>query len=212
MTYLELQNMILHRCGSLSSDEMRARVKTEMTHVQYTELEQAGRFIPWFLLSAFQTYTLVQGQNLIALPSDFIQEFEDNQPWYQTETGWVKINKNPFDRSNSFLESDGGPPRFYEVQRQGYWFHPVADKDYTVRLRYFKREAALVNDADTNKWTEEAADLLIAETGRLICTYHTKDLERAKLFEVDAVKARERLFVRSAAIENTNRLTSMGDD
>lgn len=212
MTFLELQNTILHRIGSLGSSEMRDRVKLEITHVQETVLEQEGRFMPWFLLSDFVTLTLTAGSNWISLPTDFLQEMEDNQPWYQTATAWKKIAKVPFDRSTAFLESEAAPPRFYEVQRQGYWFHPVPDKDYTIRLRYYRKEAVLVADGDSNKWTEQAADLFIAEVGRLVCTYHTKDLERASLFERDGVKARERLFIRSAAVENTNRLTSMGED
>lgn len=212
MDFLGIQNRVLNRCGSLGSADVRGRVKLEIAHVQDTILEQAGSYMPWFLLSPFVNLTLLEDSNWIALPSDFLQEMENSQPWYATDAAWVKIHKNPFDAATAFLEATSGPPRFYEVQPQGYWFHPKADKDYTIRVRYFRKEAALVNDTDENAWTREASDLLIAETGRLICTYHLKDLDRAALFERDAEKARSRLFIRSAAIENTNRLTSMGED
>lgn len=215
MNYKEFQDLLLYRVSANptgASTEARDRVKLEATHVQKTILEQKGRYMPWFLLSTFQELTLSSGSSNIPFPADFLQEKEDSQPWYQDDTeAWVSIRKLPFDIDVNDLVATG-KPKYYELTSSGINIYPKAEKDFTIRFRYYKREAELVNDTDTNSWLEYASDLFLAQTGFYLAKYHWRDVELEARFKEDAIVADDRLLTLSISKDNTNRPAAMGDD
>lgn len=211
MNYKEFQDLLALRLGKRT--DVREAIKLEAPFVQRTMLEGTGAFMPWFLLSAPTELTLLSGTQTIDFPTDHLQEREGSAPWYLDTTAnkWYKIIKKSYDYGEA-LRDGAGPPTSYIVTSTGYHFHPAADKDYTIRVRYYKREATLVDDTDENQWLTKADDLFLAETGLKLSVYHLQNIELAAIFQRDVEIARQRLFVLSAAHDNLNRQAQMGED
>lgn len=59
-------------------------------------------------------------------------------------------------------DKEGRPLIFAEDNAQSVFvLRPTPDKSYTYEQRYYKHLAALINDSDTNWWTDKAYELLL---------------------------------------------------
>lgn len=206
----EFVSLLGLRCGSRT--DLSTRIKTEVAFVQTTVLEGTGAFLPWFLQSAPTNLATVVGDSEVAFPADFLGELEDSMLWYQDAEGnWHKLIKKSYDY---ILEKnlDSGAPVYYAVGADTFYLAPVPDAVYSLRWRYYQKQAALALDADTNLWLTYAQDLFMAEVGRNIVQYHTQEEKLLPVFIQDAQRARERLFVKHEAMQNVNRIFGMGED
>ena len=129
-------------------------------------------------------------QTVPSIPSDLLSPLQINGFTLvdnQTKIDLEKLSPDIFREMD--LEQTGRPEYFTYINGD-YLLLPIADSNYTIKLRYLKIYDDLVNDADTNDFTENAEDLIMLHTlknmyaedkqdPQLAATY--ADLERAEL-------------------------------
>lgn len=69
-----------------------------------------------------------------------------------------KISQATYD--GLFLNNGYGIPQYYARLGQTYQVYPLPDRAYTVNRHYLKDYASLVDDADTNDFTDNASRLI----------------------------------------------------
>jgi hypothetical protein len=72
----------------------------------------------------------------------------------------LKVTNQQFDQA--YLSNGYGIPRWYaRIGDVGYQCYPIPDKDYTLGRHYLKEYPELVDDGDTNDFTDNASRLLM---------------------------------------------------
>ncbi len=117
----------------------------------------------WFN-EATTSITLTTGDPTVPnLPSDFLFEVENGGlaiNFSSTRYPIQRISVRDYDRVN--VEGLGLPYLYKTFGKQiDLYFFP--DQAYTLELRYIKEYTNLVNDADTNDWTDNAQRLIVAK-------------------------------------------------
>lgn len=211
MTFDEAVTLLNYRLGNRT--DLATRIALEMQHVQTFLLEGTASFLPWFLETEIATSTAAEGEERVMLPEDFLAESEDQALWLYDENSsdeiWVELKKNDYDLLRVKYQAAGRPAQ-YALVGDYFLIAPTPDTDYTIKMRYYAKDAALAT-GEENKWLKHAADLLIAETGRIMSGHMMNPVLEAK-FEKEATIARERLFRKHEARRHANRTYSMGED
>ncbi len=108
------------------------------------------------------TATLTAQDPTFPVPSDFLVPSLDDNGFniqYSNITyPLIKITQSQFD--GVFLDNGFGRPKWYARVGQEYQCYPIPDIAYTVGRHYLKDYAALVNDTDTNDFTDNASRLI----------------------------------------------------
>lgn len=128
--------------------------------------------------------TLTAGNNVIPnIPADLISELQvngltliDNQ---------VKIDLKKI-ATNLFMERDfdqTGRPYCYTYRNQEYLLLPTPQEAYTLEFRWLKLYDDLVNDGDTNDFTDNAEDLIMLHTLKNIYAEDKEDTERGMYYQ-----------------------------
>lgn len=128
--------------------------------------------------------TLTTGDPVVpSIPSDFNYEIRnggltiiDNQSHYPVR----RINNIRYDAINS---ESNGRPYVYSQKNNELIVYPYPDRAYNLSLFYVKTYPDLVNDADTNDWTINAARLIEAKTIEDLWLNQRKDIERWEFFK-----------------------------
>jgi hypothetical protein len=128
--------------------------------------------LPWFLLSEDSTVVVDPGDERITIPEDFLREFEEGALVYlpdDPECGQVSLVKKDWDYlDRKWGRTATGSPVHYALTGKYFRIKPIPDKDYTVRLLYYKKADELVGDSSTNVWLEHVPRLLCGAAGLLL--------------------------------------------
>lgn len=153
--------------------------------------------------------TMVPGQaNFTALlPSDF--QYEDQQNGFVIVDGQVFYTlekKSPKDFDYDAVQDSQGLPYIYTYRNKQYECYFQPDQAYTLNIYYIKDYADLVNDSDTNDFTEEASELLVYEALSRLIGEDRQDLQMNNTYAAKADREAKNLKQRSAKQTGTGRL------
>ena len=211
MTRNEAASIIEARLGNRSG--LTSRIYTEMQLRQGTEWERSA-VLPWFLLKESSGLVTVASTRTVALPSDFLREYDEGQIWLTDTDGYKnQLVKDTHDRLTNRFSPDGGEtdsnqPDSYAIVGTNLYLFPLADAAYSLSMFYYAAATALTTDIE-NLWLQYAADYVIADVGLLVAR-HLRDSSAVELFEGDLKMAKSRLMIDNVARSQTAMAAYMG--
>lgn len=155
MNTADAVKMILFRIGQPGNSALEEVIQLEMENVVRNRLERSA-FMPWFLLSDRMCGYTLSGDSRIALPPDFLMEYEEGELMLRHPDGrWMALDKKEL---NEVKQLEGPfPPRFYSLVGEFIRISPAPDQVYAVRMIYYARKPL-------EYWLEMAGDWVIAAT------------------------------------------------
>ena len=216
LTRDQIISTVLTRAGNRSNDAvLTAAAKTEIVLVQ-SELESEP-FLPWFIISTEQTFTITSGDPNITLPSDFLREYEDEDMWYYNASSSPtkkKLEKMDIDDMTQWLRStEANEPRAYAIVGGQMILGPVPNDAAalgSIKTRYYQRANVLSDLVSTNAWTLNADWLLVNRLGELMATQYIRDKVLGDAFAERAKMAYAKIIAAHVAREQANRRAQMG--
>lgn len=211
----QIINLVLGRVGRREADTyLAAQAVTELQLIQ--DRLEGGPFMPWFLLSTEQSLASTASTRSIALPTDFLREYEDFPLYlYDTtaSTPYTRMNKDEFDILESkFAGAAAQKPTDYALHGAEIDLFPTPDAlVYNFRWKYYQKGATLSTPTSVNVWTANAADWLLAELGIVIAGHYKKDKDRLQQYIGERTLAYGRLLAFDEARKQQNRDAHMGD-
>jgi hypothetical protein len=213
MTRTEVVTLLNYRLGNRT--DLEDRILLEMAFVQDYILEGTGAFLPWFLETEMATSPIMAEEERVALPDDFLAEVEDQALWLYLEDSdentMIELKKNDYDLLVAKYPGTGRPQQ-YAIAGSYIIIKPTPDLEYTVKMRYYAKDTPISVSAGENKWLAHAADLVMAETGKIMAENHLLNAALATSFEKAAMIARDRLYKKHEARRHSNRTYGMGED
>ena len=207
MTKAELVQLMGWRFGD--RDDLGARIELELDYVQDYVLE-SNTWLPWFLTTEEANAALTAQERRLALPVDFLSEIEESALWLELLDGsTVELKKMDFDVAARKYPG-GGQPVVYCRVGEYYQFFPIPDYGYRVFMRYYGKDARIRDEMASPKWLAYAADVVMAELGKIIADKHIKDAQAAASFSADAQAGWQRLYAKHTAQQEINQARSMG--
>ena len=208
----EAVDLLMGRLGSRNHAATRQDAINEMVYVQ-TNLLEGDPTLPWFLLSESTQTTTTIDEERVALPSDFLQEWEEGALYIVTDDGdTVGMVKDDWDRIKARV-TGSGQPEYYAIGGNYFFLRKVPNKAYTLIMRYYAREASVAGtygaavDTDgniENNWLKWASDWFIAETGIIIARQYLQSEPMLKLFVEQRAVAKKRLVDKDTIMQETN--------
>jgi hypothetical protein len=215
MTRAQFITLLKQRLYNNTDSALDAIIVSEMDLVQSTALEGA-EFYPWFLLSEFVTSYTTAGERRMALPSDFLAEWEDGTLWIYDESSsddkWIELWKDDYDALLARYPGEGKPVAY--AQDNGYFYlFPQPDAIHTLKMRYYQKQTlpSDLADGETNLWLTQASDWFLTETGYTISAFHLDLRDLEVKFDKARAESKRRLYVKHVALEEQNIHRTMGD-
>lgn len=194
--------------------------RTDLSDEIVLELNKRMRILerrpvrPWFLLSEWHQTVLEIGEQRVQLPSDFLFEYEEGMLYIYDEEDledpWKELTKDDEDFLRQYQLGDG-PPEFYSIAADYIVLFPVPDDEYIIKMKYYKKDAAITTGAGTNLWLTYAPDLLIAETGYIVAANIQNAVAMGR-FREERAEASARFLVENESRMHDNRRYVMGGD
>ena len=199
MTRDEVVSTILRRVSRQPDNaDLVSDVIRELNLAQTTRLE-LGTDKPWFLLNIVELRVDHSGYRA-PLPLDFLEMFEDSPSMLAVG---LDGGLRPLERTGrAGLEWSLSSPNAmsaYELNESYCLFGTKMPAGSAVRMLYYQREPLSIATYNAsvqpspNRWYKYAPDLLIAEAGRIIATFYSKDDKAAAGFATDLVLAKRRI-------------------
>ena len=207
---------VAYRLGNRT--DLNTRILSVMDLVQSDILEKDS-FLPWFLLSEDSTIQTTSGEERIALPSDFLREYELGALWLYDSTAdrkWTPLKKDFHDSLRAArggtLEASGKPTR-YDLSGGYFRLTPVPDAVYTLQMKYYQADAlpSAVGATGENQWLKYAPERLITETVLKMAAHLRCKASAMVPFIKDRDEAKLTLWRDHEARTHTNMRYSMGD-
>lgn len=153
-TFVDIQNEVLNFGFNDGPQVNRTRVKNWINEAQYRVARQVEG--PEFQQN--YTITLIPGQYIYPLPSDFLRAQDVAYPNMSTRLRPVDIQD--FDMAN--VGQVSGPPSTYTLDQSNMWLFPnPQNAGDTIILRYIQRPPVLVNDTDVPQLNSDYYQLLV---------------------------------------------------
>lgn len=174
---------------------------------------ERGATLPWFLLSEVASISTSDGEERMALPTDFLREWEDDPLWYFTAgTGgdpdaWTELAKDDLALLRKRYPGEGAPVA-YALDVKYFRIFPTPDDTYTLKMMYFKADAILTTNIE-NQWLTYFPYLVIGEAGILIAA-GLRDANALAVFQKWTDEGRERMFVENEARMHASHGYTMG--
>lgn len=155
------------------------------------------------------TATLTTHDNAFPYPSDFLVPALKDDGFCIEYSGirypMAKISEPAYD---SFYIANGyGLPTWYaRTGSDEYRCWPIPNMDYTVRRHYLRDYEDLVNDADTNDFTDYASDLIEAWASYRIASRLRQDLVDADELQKQAMDEYRQLRVMTNKANATGKI------
>ena len=216
MTPDAMITLLKARLASSNDDSLDTIIIT-LANVAQERLEQAPE-LPWFLF----TDTNVAGTNLatvastetVALPSDFIREFEDNDSvLFVQDTSeddpWVPLTHDDYAAIKANLTGTG-QPSYYDLLGSYLYLRKIPDAVYTLRLLYMAKEDPIVTGTTVNAWMLNASDWVMAEVGLMLTTSVVPMPSIAKTFQGELAIAKKRVMDETVARREASMRRMMG--
>lgn len=168
---------------------------------------EAAPELPWFLLTEEAYQSITQGEERIAIPSDFLRETDtDNMQVEDTEatpSSFYDLRKVQFDDARTRYGDTTGRPEVYVLSGGYFRVRPIPDKTtYRLWMTYFAKDED-VTQTSAGRWLTYMPDLLIAEAGIVIATALRND-QAAALFTGLRKTEMDRLVRENVAREMVN--------
>lgn len=205
--------LIADRLGQRTGLEAKIITELQMAQMQLEGTEP----LPWFLKQT-ATLTTTAAVATVALPDDFIREFEDAAQrgtlWVPNDegTGYKAMLKDSFQHLMG-QDPESGKPTHYALLGSMAYLFPTPDAAYALSLYYYANDLKLDSDIK-NGWLAYAPDLLVAWAGFNIARF-LRDLQAVDLFRADIAGAQARMAQRAIARAVTHtdpRLHGFEDD
>ena len=186
-TFLDIQTAVSKRLldplyESVSQADVASAINDSIAYWKYK------RF--WFN-EAYGQVTATQSTGPIPLPADFLVPATDydgfNIEYSAMRYPLQKLTQGQYD--GIYLTNGTGLPRMYARVGQDYVLYPLPDRDYDINCHYLRDYDPLVDDGDTNDFTDYA--------DRLLTLWTTADL----VFEIRRDFDAENLFRQRAQVE-----------
>lgn len=163
---------------------------TNALQYSQTEREKPGITFPWWLLKEdIALPALTIGNQSLALPSDFIEESEPNQPNLRYNSGvpntrtfflkkgdYKTLEEYYFGRWASTYDTDAtqvfqcispGSPKSYVLRANSIRVYPAPDRAYVLTWSYWGRDA-VQQTGQENNWLKNAPWVLIGDAAKKI--------------------------------------------
>jgi hypothetical protein len=142
---------------------------------------------PWFLITTPQDLATVASQDYVALPTDYLQDYDEGGLFYYDSTAepgyeYTGLEKEDYDllRENYYGVVPGIPEAYAIVGDRMYLF-PTPDAVYALKYIYFKKADLLATNVE-NEWLQHIPGLLIGKTGAQMAA-GLRDFEAIKMFD-----------------------------
>lgn len=178
--------------------DLKTRIRTEMVR---TDLEDdladtlalhITRACEYFADERFWfnayvgTVSAVPGSQTLSVPATIRRVERVSIPALQVEVREVILSDFP-----DFIAS--AIPQVYAYDNDQLLFYPTPDMDYTLRITGTKQINAPVNDDDSNEWTNEAQDLIVARAKSTLYRDQFRDPEGVQMAMGATQEALDRL-------------------
>lgn len=206
-------DLLMKRLGNRKDTALRDIIISEMVFVQEDLLEQDPT-LPWFLVSEVSNATTLADEERVELPGDFLQEFEDGALYVIDDAGdEQEVYRDDWDRIKGLVKGKG-IPRYYDILGNYIVLRKIPDKQYTLKMRYYKKGLSLAGTYGgsgniENLWLKHTGALLIAETGVVIAETHLQSAKMSTLFKQQADIARNLLVRKNTAMAESNKSRGM---
>jgi len=177
MNFDEMIDVVGRRLGNRT--DLDTWILSEMKLAQ--DALEDGDVIPWFLqTTADVTITNGTEYGTGPLPTGFIQEIEEEGFWLKDFTTTLRvyelIKAEPKILIQSTIDNElpnNNTPGFYALGEGAILTYPIStNATETIDVHFYAKDTTVpANDATTNAWATNAAELLIAETGMRIAPY-----------------------------------------
>ncbi len=174
---------------------------------------ERGAELPWFLLSEVASITTTDGEERMALPTDFLREWEDDPLWYfvagsggDADT-WTELAKDDLALLRSKYPGEGAPVA-YALDVKYFRIFPTPDDTYTLKMMYFKADAVLTTNIE-NQWLTYFPHLVIGEAGQLLAT-GLRDKDAIAIFQKWIDEGRNRMLIENEARMHASHGYTMG--
>lgn len=129
---------------------------------------------PWFLLTENATTFMTIGEQRVPLPSDFLEEHEDDALFYMpsdTSKEEVPLIKRDLDYLKGlYTRTATGEPETYALVNDYFRVFPTPDDTYELKMIYYARDESLADTDLENKFLKWVPYLLIGQAGLLMAT------------------------------------------
>lgn len=173
----------------------------------------AATFLPWFLITEIADVLVAVGEERIALPSDFLAEWEDSSLWrYDASAAdadkWTQLMKDDVKTARVTSIGSTAPKLF---ARSGSYFRifPVPTEITTFKMIYYAAATALGSANTENSWLKYIPNLLIGEAGFHIASA-TRNASAIAIFTHMKDMAAKNLWIKNEEQEHVNRRYVMG--
>ncbi len=201
-----LQDRLGNRTG------LETKITAEMNFVQQNILERTEPF-PWFLLKSAPLSTTAPIPASVAVPTDFLKEYEDCGLWLQNADGTeTLLSKDEYEVLNSsdYIATLEGDSVGYSLLGETFYFFPKPLAPISVRIFYYAKVALPATASTETLWYKHAPDLLIAETGIQISRF-LRDNTAIGLFDADRKRAYATLATQNESRKMAARRLAMGE-
>lgn len=201
----EIQNTLAFRT------DKSAEIVLALQRAQ-TKLEK-GAVLPWFLQTEVASETTVSGEERVAIPTDFLREWEEDPLWYFVvgtggdDDAWTELAKEDLALARNKYPGSG-PPKVYVLDVSYFRIFPTPDDTYTLKMIYYKTDVVLSTDV-TNLWLTHLPYLMIGEAGRLFAP-GLRDKDAVRQFLEWAAEGRREMLVENEARAHSSRRYVMG--
>lgn len=185
---------------------------TTMQLAQHQLEQEPGK--PWFLISDDTALVTAASARTIAIPTGFLEEYEEGGLYYIPTTGddtgkYLELDKDDYDvLTKNFRDEDDGPPQAYALIGNYLNVFPLPDAVYNLKLKAFMADTILDTNIE-NKWLQYAPLVVIGKTGNMLPSgiLNQQSTNQFKLFEA---QGRVALANQNEARMHANRNYQMG--
>lgn len=208
-------DLLMNRLGQRRSATTKDQIIGEMAFVQETLLEgNATQF--WFTVKDSSGLATIVDTEAVALPSDFIQEYEEGALYItKTDGALAEIGKEDWDVIAIHSQLLGtGLPTHYALEVDNILLKKTPDLVYLLQMKYHATQTSLAgvygDSANVeNNWLKYASDWFIAEVGMILAGQYLQSDKMVQMFQGQSQKALDRLIKKNTSIAEGNRIRNM---
>lgn len=212
MTRDEMVSRMKIILGFKTGTAFDADLATQLQSCQ-VELEQEAE-LPDFLKASYTGLVTVADVKTVAVPADFIREFDDDQLFVRNtdnEETPVVADQEGFLRIRYPITDDPATPKGYAIVNNEFRFYPTPDAVYTIQGTYYAKDTTLSSGSSTNKWSVLLPEILIGKAGFIIAS-GLRDQNAMQHFAGMLGRATQKLNERNTANEAAGSKPVMGGE
>jgi hypothetical protein len=162
-------------------EDLLENIEDELQNAITNILERDSSLRPWYLLTEapVTTVSTVANQGYVALPTDFLAEYEWGFVRLTDAQGTKRfLKKADYEYNAHFKGTDSegiaitGAPTHYTLLKGRMQLFPVPDAVYGLEFMYYKATSLLKNSQDTNEHLLYANQWLVGQAGRNVALFN----------------------------------------